>query len=59
MNKIVRKPIFWLGTAAVVGALYLGETAGPGAGQGLNNGLTIIAVAGGIALIIYALNADG
>ena len=56
MSKIVRKPIFWVGTAAIVGALYLGETAGPGAGQGLNNGLTIIAIAGGLALLIYVVN---
>ena len=56
MSKIVRKPIFWVGTAAIVGALYLGETAGPGAGQGLNNGLTIIAIAAGLALLIYAVN---
>jgi hypothetical protein len=56
MNAITKKPIFWLGTAAVVGALYLGEGAGEGAGQGLNKGLTILAAFGGIALIIYALN---
>jgi hypothetical protein len=56
MKSIVKKPIFWLGTAAVVGALYLGQGAGEGAGQGLNNGLTIIAAFGGIALVIYAIN---
>jgi hypothetical protein len=59
MNKIVRKPIFWIGTAGVVGAMYLGETAGPGAGQGLNSGLTIIAIGGALALIILAIQADG
>jgi hypothetical protein len=56
MSKIIRKPIFWGGTALIVGAYFLSEGASAGAGQGLSNGLTIIAVAGGIALIIYAIN---
>ena len=55
MNKIINKPIFWVGTAVVVGALYLGSGAGEGAGQGLNTALPIVGVALGIALVIYAV----
>jgi hypothetical protein len=55
MNAIIKKPIFWVGTAAVVGALYLGQGAGEGAGEGLNKALPIVGVALGIALIIYAV----
>ncbi|MGA2853907.1 MAG: hypothetical protein ABSE90_07250 [Verrucomicrobiota bacterium] len=55
MKGIVKKPIFWVGTAAVVGALYLGQGAGEGAGEGLNKALPIVGIALGLALIIYAV----
>lgn len=55
MNKIVSKPVFWLGTSAIVGAYYLSSGSAPGASTGLQNGIEIIALAGGIALIIYAI----
>ncbi len=56
LPRVASSPVFWLGTAAIVFAYFTAKGSSEETGQGLNNALTIIGVAGGAALIIYAIN---
>jgi prepilin signal peptidase PulO-like enzyme (type II secretory pathway) len=52
-GKIVKMPIFWLGTAVIVFAYFSADNTQ--AQSGVKNALTIAAVGAGAAAIIYAL----
>lgn len=56
MNKIVKSPIFWGGTALIVFAYFTAQGSAGETGQGMQNALTAVGIGGGIALIIYAVN---
>jgi hypothetical protein len=45
--------------AAIVGTSAFGSSLGNEAGQGLNKGLTIIGIATGVGIVIYALHKSG
>ena len=54
MNSIIKRPIFWGGVALITFAYFTAKS--DQSTQGVNNALTIIGIAGGAALIIYAVN---
>lgn len=55
MNKIIRQPIFWGGTALVVFAYFTAKGSAQESGQGVENALTIAAIGAGAAMIIYSI----
>jgi hypothetical protein len=48
-----------LGVAAIGGSALFSYEAGQEAGQGLNKALTIIGVATGVGIVIYAMSKSG
>ncbi len=56
MSKIIHKPIFWGGVALITFAYFTAKGSAQESGAGVENALTIIGIAGGAALIIYAVN---
>ena len=56
MNQILKNPWFWGGTALIVFAYFSAKGSATEVGQGASDGLVILSVAGGAALIIYAVN---
>lgn len=56
MNQIIRKPVFWGGVALITFAYFTAKGSAQESGQGVENALTILGIAGGAALIIYAIN---
>lgn len=47
------------GLAAIGGTTAFGYESGQEAGEGLNQGLTIVGIATGVGIIIYALHKSG
>lgn len=58
-GKILSNPFFWGGTALIVFAYYTAQGSAQETGQGINNGLTLLAIGGAAALIIVAINKAG
>jgi hypothetical protein len=56
MNQILKNPWFWGGTALIVFAYFTAKGSAQESGAGVQNGLEILSIGGGIALIIYAVN---
>ena len=56
MSKIIHKPIFWGGVALITFAYFTAKGSASETGAGVENALTIVGIAGGAALIIYAVN---
>jgi len=56
MSKIIHRPIFWGGIALITFAYFTAKGSAAESGAGVENALTIIGIAGGAALIIYAVN---
>lgn len=56
MKSIIKKPIFWGGVALITFAYFTAKGSATETGVGVENALTIIGVAGGAALLIYAIN---
>ena len=56
VNRVFGNPFFWGGTALIVFAYFTAKGSAEETGQGLENGLTILALAGGAAAIIWAIN---
>lgn len=56
MSKIIHKPIFWGGVALITFAYFTAKGSAAESGVGIENALTIVGIAGGAALIIYAVN---
>lgn len=54
-GKIISKPIFWGGTALITFAYFSAQGAASETGVGIQNGLEIVALGFGVALIIYAV----
>jgi hypothetical protein len=54
-------PIFLFvgGAGLIAGSAAFGSSMGTEAGKGLNNGLTLIGVATGVGIVIYALHKSG
>lgn len=59
MKSIVNKPVFWLGTALIVFSYFTAKGSSTQVGTGAENALTVLGIAGGAALIIYAVNKTG
>lgn len=59
MNSIVKKPIFWGGVALITFAYFTAKGSATESGAGVENALTILGIAGGAALIIYAVGKSG
>ena len=55
LGGALHSPIFWGGTALIVGAYFVAKGSSDQIGQGASNALTIVAIGGGAALVIYAL----
>lgn len=55
LGGAIHSPIFWGGTALVVGAYFVAKGSADQIGQGTSNALVIVAIGGGAALMIYAL----
>lgn len=56
MNSIIKRPVFWGGVALITFAYFTAKGSATESGQGVENALTILGIAGGAALIIYAVN---
>lgn len=54
-SKIIRSPIFWGGTALIVFAYFTAKGSASESGAGVENGLTLLGIGGGAALIIYSI----
>ena len=55
LGGALHSPIFWGGTALIDGAYFVAKGSSDQIGQGTSNMLTILAIGGGAALIIYSL----
>jgi hypothetical protein len=56
MNQILKNPWFWGGTALIVFAYFTAKGSAQESGQGVHDGLVIVSIGAGAALIIYAVN---
>jgi hypothetical protein len=55
-SRIFANPLFWGGTALIVFSYFTAKGSSQETGQGIDNALTILAIGGGAALLIYAIN---
>jgi hypothetical protein len=56
VNKILHSWVFWAGTGLIVFAYFTAKGSAQQTGEGLDNGLTLVGVGAGVALVIYAIN---
>ena len=52
-------PLLLIGAAGVGGVWWFGSSAGQAAGQGVGDAATIIGIAAGVGIIIYAVHVTG
>jgi hypothetical protein len=55
LGGAIHSPIFWGGTALIVGAYFVAKGSADQIGQGANNALVIVGIGLGAALMIYAV----
>ena len=55
-GRIFTNPFFWGGTALIVFAYFSAQGSAQETGQGINNGLTLVAIGGAAAFVILAIN---
>jgi hypothetical protein len=56
MNQILKNPWFWGGTALIIFGYFTAKGSAGEVGTGIENGVVILSIAGGAALIIYTVN---
>lgn len=55
LGGALHSPVFWGGTALIVGAYFIAKGSSEEIGQGASNALVIVGIGLGAALMIYAV----